>query len=120
MEKVYVIDGPKKGEAFALTKDSMTIGRSPDNDICITEIGVSRHHAALQKKDKKWYVTDTSSFQVEFVDGEQIERGQEVEINKKECNSKEVISPLSSEKPDPNLFSCQILPLTLYKFHKNK
>ncbi|MBW1941459.1 MAG: GAF domain-containing protein [Deltaproteobacteria bacterium] len=83
MKKVYVIDGPKKGESFALTKDSMTIGRSPDSDICITEIGISRHHATLLKKGDKWYVTDTSSFQGVFVDGEQIERGQEVEIHKR-------------------------------------
>ena len=82
MEKVYVIDGPKKGESFALNKKSMTIGRSPESDICITEIGVSRHHATLLKKGGKWYVTDTSSFQGVFVDGEQIERGQEVELRK--------------------------------------
>lgn len=82
MEKVYVIDGPKKGDSFALTKESMTIGRSPDNDICITEIGVSRHHATLLKKGDKWYITDTSSFQGVFVDGEQIEQGQEVEVHK--------------------------------------
>ncbi len=81
MDKVYVIDGPKKGESFALNKKSMTVGRAPDNDICISEIGISRNHAVLLKRGKKWYVTDTSSFQGVFVDGIQIPRGQEVEIN---------------------------------------
>jgi len=80
---VYVIDGPKKGESFALTKDSMTIGRSQESDICISEIGISRRHATLLKRDDAYYIIDTSSFQGVFVDGKKIEPGQEVPLSKK-------------------------------------
>ena len=82
MEKLYVIDGPIKGKSFTLTDGITTIGRSSDNDICISDTGVSRHHAELLKRDDKIFIVDARSLQGVFIDGEKIEPGLEVEITK--------------------------------------
>lgn len=82
MNKLYVIDGPHRGNSFALNDDVTTVGRSRDNDICLSEIGVSLHHAKLVKKQGKIFILDVSSFQGVFIDGQKIEAGMEVEIRK--------------------------------------
>ena len=82
MNKLYVIDGPHKGTVFDLSAGITTAGRAPDNDICLSEIGVSRHHAKFLKRDHKIFIVDVSSFQGVFIDGEKIEPGVEVELKK--------------------------------------
>jgi len=82
VKTLYVIDGPIKGKSFTLTDGVTTIGRSPDNDICISDTAVSRHHAKLLKKNGKIFMVDLSSFQGLFIDGEKIEPGLEVELTK--------------------------------------
>ena len=82
MKRLYVIDGPMKGKSFTLTDGVTTIGRSSENDICISDMGISRHHARFFKKDGKILIVDLSSFQGLFIDGEKIEPGLEVEITK--------------------------------------
>ena len=82
MKKLYGIDGPMKGKSFTLTDDITTIGRSSDNDICILEKGVSRHHAKILMKDDKVFIVDLASLQGVFINGEKIEPGLEVEIRK--------------------------------------
>ncbi len=80
MKRLYVIDGPMKGKSFTLTDGVTTIGRSSENDICISDMGISRHHARFFEKDGKILIVDLSSFQGLFIDGEKIEPGLEVEI----------------------------------------
>ncbi len=82
MNKLYVIDGPHRGTTFALNDGITTVGRSHDNDICLSEIGVSGHHAKLLKKHGKIFILDVSSFQGVFIDGQKIEPGVEVEIRR--------------------------------------
>lgn len=80
MNTLYVIDGPHRGTSFDLKEGITTVGRSHDNDICLSEIGVSRHHAKLLNRDGKIFVLDLSSFQGVFIDGQKIEPDVEVEI----------------------------------------
>ena len=80
MNTVYVIDGPQKGSSFSLNDGTTTIGRSPDNDICISDIGASRRHARFIKKDNTLVIVDMSSFRGVYVDGKRIEKGQEVAV----------------------------------------
>ncbi len=82
MNKLYVIDGPEKGKSFDLNDGITTVGRSSDNDICISDIGVSRHHARLVKRDDTVFIVDLHSFHGVFVDGEKIEPGLKFEIGK--------------------------------------
>jgi pSer/pThr/pTyr-binding forkhead associated (FHA) protein len=78
LKKVYIIGGPIKGESFTLNDNVTTVGRSSDNDICISDIGASRHHATFVKKDDSIFITDLKSSQGVFIDGEKIEPGLEV------------------------------------------
>lgn len=80
MNTLYVIDGPLKGSSFTLNDGTTTIGRSPDNDICISDIGASRRHAKFIKKDNRLFVVDVSSFQGVYVDEKRIVKDQEVEV----------------------------------------
>jgi signal transduction histidine kinase/pSer/pThr/pTyr-binding forkhead associated (FHA) protein len=82
LNRLYIIDGPHRGTSFALNEGITTVGRSHDNDICLSEIGVSRHHAKLLKKRGKIFISDVSNFQGVFIDGQKIEPGVEVEIRK--------------------------------------
>jgi len=82
LKKVYIIGGPIKGESFSLNDDVTTIGRSSDNDICISDIGASRHHAKFVKKNDRIFITDLKSSQGVFIDGEKIKPGLEVELKK--------------------------------------
>jgi len=81
---LYVIDGPLKGSSFTLNDDITTMGRSPDNDICISDFGASRHHAKLIKKEDTVFIVDVSSFQGVYVDGKRIDKGQEVAVGEDE------------------------------------
>ena len=36
------------GEVLPLRTESLTVGRSPENDLCLPEVEVSRHHARLE------------------------------------------------------------------------
>ncbi len=82
MKNLYIIGGPIKGESFTLNDDVTTIGRSSDNDICISDIGASRHHAKFVKKGDRIFITDLKSSQGVFIDGEKIEPVLEVELKK--------------------------------------
>ena len=82
MNTLYAIDGPDKGKSFGLNDGITTIGRSSDNDICISDIGVSRRHAKLLRKRGKIFIVDLNSFHGVYVDGERIEPGVKVELRK--------------------------------------
>jgi signal transduction histidine kinase/CheY-like chemotaxis protein len=82
LKTLYVVGGPIKGESFTLNDDVTTIGRSSDNDICISDIGASRHHAKFVKRDNRIFISDLKSTQGVFIDGKKIEPGLEVELKK--------------------------------------
>lgn len=48
-------------QAFALNKAALMIGRSPDNDISLTGVSVSRQHVLLERAEGGWRVTDLNS-----------------------------------------------------------
>ena len=72
-----VWENPENGQTqeFLLTEDAnVSIGRSPDNEICIPERTVSRHHAAVSYQYGVFVVTDTGSANGVFVNDEKIEQ----------------------------------------------
>jgi signal transduction histidine kinase/pSer/pThr/pTyr-binding forkhead associated (FHA) protein len=81
LKRIHVIDGPVAGAAFDVADGVTSVGRSSDNDICIPDIGVSRHHAKLLKKNGKVFVVDLGSRHGVFVNGRKIARRREVEIH---------------------------------------
>src|SRR5215467_9491617 len=50
----------------------LRIGRAPDNDIVVSDLGVSRHHAELRNVGSAYQIVDLNSHNGTFVNGQQI------------------------------------------------
>jgi len=80
MSKIYILNGPLKGQAFDITGEAMQIGRSSENDLQIKDHSVSRTHARILKKDKKLFIEDLNSQNGTWIEGIPVEPGQEAEL----------------------------------------
>lgn len=67
---LIVVD--EDGGTLRVDGDRLTIGRSPDNDLVIPDIRVSRHHAVIVSTSEGWTVRDLHSTNGTFVDGEPV------------------------------------------------
>jgi hypothetical protein len=79
--------GGRAGETFRPTGDRTRIGRSPDCDIFLDDVTVSRNHAVLVERDGHFLVEDEGSLNGTFVnrrriDSAPLENGDEVQIGK--------------------------------------
>ena len=63
-------------ELGSLAKGQITIGRTPDNQIAVDDLLVSRHHAALSYDGRVWTLRDLGSSNGTFVDGRRISAAQ--------------------------------------------
>jgi ABC-type multidrug transport system ATPase subunit len=50
----------------------LRIGRAPDNDIVVSDLGVSRHHAELRNIGGRYQIVDLNSYNGTFVNGQRI------------------------------------------------
>jgi pSer/pThr/pTyr-binding forkhead associated (FHA) protein len=67
--------GGRAGETFPLDHDQVTIGRSPDCDIFLDDVTVSRKHAILAKRDEGLVIEDQGSLNGTFLNRKRIEQG---------------------------------------------
>jgi FHA domain-containing protein/zinc ribbon protein len=79
--------GGRAGETFSLEGDRVTVGRSPDCEIFLDDVTVSRKHAALTKDGDGFSIQDEGSLNGTFVnkkrvEGAQLEDGDEIQIGK--------------------------------------
>ena len=79
--------GGRMGETYALEKQQTTIGRSPDCDIFLDDVTVSRRHAVVGRGDAGFTIEDLGSLNGTFLNRSRIERGDlengdEVQIGK--------------------------------------
>jgi hypothetical protein len=80
--------GGRAGEHFIPQGDRTTIGRSPDNDIFLDDVTVSRKHAVVLQSDGELRIEDLGSLNGTFVNRRRIESatrlesGDEVQIGK--------------------------------------
>lgn len=72
MNKIIVNRGSFKLEEFDFTKNSLTIGRAPDNDIKLDDIAVSNHHAKIVKVLNTCYIQDLGSTNGTLVNGKKM------------------------------------------------
>jgi len=79
--------GGRTGEAFTLERPQTTIGRSPDCDIFLDDVTVSRRHSVVAHGDSGFTIEDLGSLNGTFLNRSRIERGvlengDEVQIGK--------------------------------------
>jgi pSer/pThr/pTyr-binding forkhead associated (FHA) protein len=80
MTKLYILEGPDKGQSFELEDKTTCIGRSHENHIQMKDRFVSRTHLEISKRDSKFFLKDLNSENGTFVDGEPIKPGKELEV----------------------------------------
>jgi pSer/pThr/pTyr-binding forkhead associated (FHA) protein len=79
--------GGRAGEHFLLEKDSTTVGRSPDCDVFLDDVTVSRRHALVLRQNGQFLIEDKGSLNGTFLNRRRIESGEledgdEVQIGK--------------------------------------
>ena len=79
--------GGRAGESFPLDGEKITIGRSPDADVFLDDVTVSRNHALLVRRRDGLYVDDLGSLNGTYVNRRRIEshklaNGDEIQVGK--------------------------------------
>jgi hypothetical protein len=79
--------GGRAGETFLLEGDRTAVGRSPDCEIFLDDVTVSRRHAVVVRQDRTFTIEDLGSLNGTFLNRKRIERaelsdGDELQIGK--------------------------------------
>ncbi len=79
--------GGREGETIGLDADVLTIGRSPQSDLFLDDVTVSRHHARVLRDEGGFWVEDLNSLNGTYVNRKRIEQqrlfdGDELQIGK--------------------------------------
>jgi hypothetical protein len=79
--------GGRAGESFEAIGDRALIGRSPECDVFLDDVTVSRRHAVLVQRASRWYIEDQGSLNGTFVNRRRVESaelddGDELQIGK--------------------------------------
>ena len=80
-------DGDREGEIVGVEGDVLTIGRSPQSDLFLDDVTVSRHHARILVETDGYLIEDLNSLNGTYVNRKRIERhqlfdGDELQIGK--------------------------------------
>jgi pSer/pThr/pTyr-binding forkhead associated (FHA) protein len=79
--------GGRAGESFPIEGDRMSIGRSPDANVFLDDVTVSRNHALLVRRREGLYIDDLGSLNGTYVNRRRIEshklrNGDELQVGK--------------------------------------
>ena len=79
--------GGRAGEVFAVAGERMTIGRSPEAEVFLDDVTVSRNHALLVRRRDGLYIDDLGSLNGTYVNWRRIEShklsgGDELQVGK--------------------------------------
>jgi pSer/pThr/pTyr-binding forkhead associated (FHA) protein len=79
--------GGRQGEHFVPQGERTTIGRSPDCDVFLDDVTVSRNHAVLVERDGAYSIEDQGSLNGTYVnrrrvESSELEDGDELQIGK--------------------------------------
>jgi hypothetical protein len=79
--------GGRSGESFSLAGERMRVGRSPEAEVFLDDVTVSRNHAVLVRRRDGYYIDDLGSLNGSYVNRRRIEshllqNGDELQIGK--------------------------------------
>jgi predicted component of type VI protein secretion system len=74
MAKLYLKFEDRVLQELALSGGTVTIGRQPDNDLCIDNPAVSGHHAKVYAEGDHFVIEDADSFNGMYVNGQRISK----------------------------------------------
>jgi len=79
--------GGRAGEVFGVASERMTIGRSPEAEVFLDDVTVSRNHALLVRRRDGLYIDDLGSLNGTYVNRRRIEShrlhpGDELQVGK--------------------------------------
>ena len=79
--------GGRVGQSFPLHGERMMIGRSPEADVFLDDVTVSRDHAVLVRRGGAWFLDDSGSLNGTYVnrrriDSHKLAEGDELQIGK--------------------------------------
>jgi pSer/pThr/pTyr-binding forkhead associated (FHA) protein len=66
--------GGRPIETFGVEEETITVGRSPDCDVFLDDVTVSRVHAILEKRDDGFYVEDQNSLNGTFLNRRRVDK----------------------------------------------
>lgn len=70
---MLLVSDPAVGERrIKIEKDSATIGRSPENEIYVSDISASRYHARIERSGGAWLIKVLNSVNAPLINGEQV------------------------------------------------
>ncbi len=76
--------------AYEISKDRMIIGRDPSCDIVLSDLTVSRKHAAIQREGNSWFIEDLNSANGLLINAEKV-------TDRIQIHEKDVISILNAK-----------------------
>ena len=84
---LVIVRGPAAGSRIDLAGEQMTVGRSPDTDIFLDDITVSRQHAHFDFDGDGWKLVDLGSLNGSYVNRKRVDQvqlmnGDEIQIGK--------------------------------------
>ncbi len=79
--------GGRAGETFPLERERIVVGRSPECEVFLDDVTVSRRHAVLSRDEDGYTIEDQGSLNGTYVNRRRVERaklddGDEVQIGK--------------------------------------
>ena len=79
--------GPNAGSTFLIENDVTTAGRSPESDVFLDDVTVSRSHAEIRREGAEFFIHDKGSLNGTYVNRERVDAtrlasGDEVQIGK--------------------------------------
>lgn len=79
--------GPAQGSRFLLDNDEISIGRSPESDVFLDDVTVSRKHAHIKRNADEFSITDSHSLNGTYVNSisitsQVLHMGDELQIGK--------------------------------------
>ncbi len=81
LASIRLLKGPQAGKTFDIVKPVIVIGRSSSNDIFITDLKVSRHHARIVYNDEVWSIECFSQTATIMVDQQRVEEKAVIQHN---------------------------------------